>query len=85
MHSMFTSYVLLGLQLGLLLRIIRKARAKVKYNCIHYAKKCCKMLSVLYSASFNTRRQISLLQLSPLLFVRGEEKKEKERRHEEKA
>ena len=37
------------------------------------------------SALFNTRRHISLLQLFPPLFVREEEKKGKERRHEEKA
>ena len=39
----------------------------------------------IYSASFNTRYRIFFLQLSPLLFVREEEKKDKERRHEEKA
>ena len=33
-----------------------------------------KILSILYFVSSNTRRHISLLQLSPLLFVRGEEK-----------
>ena len=42
----------------------------------------CKVLSTPYILP---RRHISLLQLSPLLFVRGEEKKDKERRHEEKA
>ena len=34
----------------------------------------CKILSILYSVSFNTGRHISLLQFFPLLFVRGEKK-----------
>ena len=33
-----------------------------------------KILSILYFVSFNTRRHISLPELSLLLFVRGEEK-----------
>ena len=53
--------------------------------CYEYLVKTLNPSYCIYSASLNTLRHISLLQLSPLLFMRGEEKKDKERRHEEKA
>ena len=62
-----------GLKLNIIVTSMPQIPCKVLY--VLYFVSFSKVLYVLYSVSFNTRRPISLLQLSSLLFVREEEKK----------